>query len=638
MTTTAAPTRGTGDLRPPLERAAAAIAHPAGRASILLATLIVAAAALTAGAFVWARADYVPMWDGRIYADCYIQAATRPFRFDAYRCANHVSHAYAAIVAFAQRMAPHSPVPMIAANAALFALAAAALWRILGRLFPDHSHMTGRALTTAAFLVHPVLLAALVQPGLDFGVLVFALCAIAAAVEGRVGALAVAGALLVFSKEPGLLVYGVVAAFYAWRAVLPSNVRWPLARAVLLAVGSFLVVYNLSPWHPAVLPAAAGVGLGVLLLARPAGPVGRSEVAELVRRLSRLWPLALPALLFLAYAAYRVYVHAPAVAPGAAIPAAQAKVIWGSDSARLLAHMFLRLDPHPFARSALALVFVVGFLWLPSALIGVDAIVGAVRTVTRRPPRPLPGSSEGLVAFVLAITAALVWVLTRYVTFSNARYYLPVYPLLLVAALCAAVRLRIPRRARDAVLAMVVVLLAISATRTIDPVSRRLWGTFPFGERQLLRITALTGECCGYGRDQLAYNLEFTALAAVQDGLYARLRPTDKTVFVVHDDANLFTVGPIDALTGRRTLRRGGVVSPPVASAGLVLGSRLQITEGWTAWFLAFPNMDNDATLAALHERFDVGPAEWATTPEGYAMAAYRLRERLRSPGSVSPP
>jgi hypothetical protein len=283
-------------------------------------------------------------------------------------------------------------------------------------------------------------------------------------------------------------------------------------------------------------------------------------------------------------------------------------------------------------------VFVVGFLWIPSALIAADAGIGAVRAAARRTPRPVPGANGALVAFVLAITAALTWVLTRYVTFSNARYYLPVYPLLLIAAFCALVRLRVPRRAREGVFATVTVLLAISATRTIDPVSRRLWGTFRFGDRDLLHVTAITGECCGYGRDQLTYNLEFTALADVQDAVYIRLRPTDSTVFVVHDKANFYTVGQLDAHSRRRTLRRAGVVRPAVTPASLVRGSSVRIADGWTAWFLAFPNMDNAEPLAALRGRFEVGPAEWVKTRDGYAMAAYRLRNRLLEPVSASPP
>src|SRR5215218_5841655 len=117
----------------------------------------------------------------------------------------------------------------------------------------------------------------------------------------------------------------------------------------------------------------------------------------------------------------------------------------------------------------------------------------------------------------MIVLVAYVWLLSRFVTFSNARYYLPIFPLVLLVAYASAVRLRIPPAARAGGAAALATLLAVSAVRTVDPVSRGLWGTWQMGERSLLSVTSLTGECCGHGRDQLAYNLEFTALATLQD-------------------------------------------------------------------------------------------------------------------------
>ena len=627
MATRLGPVPAGAGLQPPLADVVRAETRRPRRTIALIPALVLVASAVFAGALLWSRVDYVPMWDGRIYADCINDAASRPVRLESYRCANHVSHAYVAILALAQKAAPYSPVPVLLANAVLFALAAAAFWRLLGRLLPDASHTTARALTTAAVLVHPVMLAALVQPGLDFGVLVFSLWLIAAAVEGRPWGIAVAGSLLAFSKEPGLLVYVVVAAFYAWRVTVPEVARWPLARAGLLAAASVLVAYNLEPEHPAIVPAAVAAGLAALMLARPRG-ASRVEIAVVTRELRRLWPLVIPVGLFAAYAAYRVLSPLLARPAAAAGRPGGANVVWGTDSGRVLADMFLRLDGDPFERSALALIFVVGFLWIPTVIVAVDALLGAVRLGRRQAARVMPGASPDVVAFVLATTAALTWLLTRYETFSNARYYLPLYPLLLVAACCALVRLGAPRWLREVVLAAMALLLAASATRTIDPVSRRLWGTFRFGDHELLHVTSITGECCGYGRDQLAYNLQFTGVAEVQDALYRRIRPSDSTVFVMHDRANLYTVGPLDPRTHRRTLRRVGVVEPSVALATLISKGPVRISNGWTAWYVAFPNMDNGAPLEAIRRRFDVGAPVWGTTRTGYAMAAYPLRER----------
>jgi hypothetical protein len=472
-----------------------------------------------------------------------------------------------------------------------------------------------------------------VQPGLDFGVLVFSLCVIAAALEGRLGALAIAGTLLVFSKETGIVVYAVVAALYGWRAALPSALQWPVARTALFTAGAFVGAYNLAPDHPAILPAASAAGLVGLLVFRPRGGIGRVELAAVGRRLRGLWPLAVPFAAFGVHIAHRFYLAAAAaVAPGAS----QSDVVWGTAGTRVVFDMFVSLELDPFAVSALALVFVVGFLWVPSAIVGIDAAVAAVRALRRRPPRTLPGADPPLVGFVLAMTAAFVWLLTRYETFSNARYYLPIYPLLLVAACCALVRLGMPRRAREVAIAAVVVLLALSTTRTIDPVSRALWGTFRFGDRDLLRITSITGECCGYGRDQLAYNLEFTAFAAVQDALYARLRPTERTVFVMHDYSNLHTIGALDPRTGARTLRRDGIVRPGAAMASVVAQAPVRLAEGWTAWFVAYPNMNNAEYLPGVAARFELGPPVWGRARGGYAMAAFPMRPRLRTPGSAS--
>jgi hypothetical protein len=633
-----APAGGGVDLRPPTPTAAPTAYSQIARRRRFIPILIVTAAAIYAGALLWSRAGYVPIWDGRIYAECYIDAATHAVRLEGFRCGNHVSHAYAAIISLIQRAAPSSTMPMLAANALLFALAAGAFWRILRRLLPDPMHATARALTTAAFLVHPVVLAAVIQPGLDFGLFVFSLLLIAAAVESRLWGVAVAGSLLVFTKEPGLIIYAVVATFYVWRAAVPASFQWPIARSTFLAAGALLLVYNIQPLHPAVLPAAVVVSVGVLLIGRPRG-FGKREVADLGRRVVALWPIAAPLVLFGAYAAYRVVTHmaAPGASGTARVPV-RANVLWGSDSAQLLVDMFLRLEADPFAASALALVFVVGFLWVPSAIVAVDGIVGAVRGVRRLAARAVPGASTELVTFVAAMTGTLAWALTRYETFSNARYYLPVYPLVLIVACCALVRLGVPRRAREGAIALIVVLLAASTTRTVDPVSRWLWGTFPFGDRALLHVTSITGECCGYGRDQLAYNLEFTAFAAVQDELYARIRPTDKTVFVMHDYADLYTVGALDARTRRRTLRRTDIVRPAVVKASLAaVAAQMRLADDWTAWFLEFPNMDHSAYVAPVRRRFDVGPPVWAKTRDGYAMAAYPLRERLPAPASASP-
>ncbi|MEZ4548259.1 MAG: hypothetical protein R3B51_11315 [Thermodesulfobacteriota bacterium] len=62
------------------------------------------------------------------------------------------------------------------------------------------------------------------------------------------------------------------------------------------------------------------------------------------------------------------------------------------------------------------------------------------------------------------------------------------------------------------VLAAVLILLGVSSLRTVDPVSKRIMGTFNFGSHEILDMASF-GDARGYhGRDQLVYNFEFTEI------------------------------------------------------------------------------------------------------------------------------
>ena len=106
-------------------------------------------------------------------------------------------------------------------------------------------------------------------------------------------------------------------------------------------------------------------------------------------------------------------------------------------------------------------------------------------------------------------------------------------PLLLGVWYVAVVRLHLRPGVRRAVLGTYAALLAVSAMRTVDPVSRWLWGTFRFGSHQMLDMTSLTGECCGTGRDQLAYSLEFTRFHDLTDSVVTALVRDTATVIAV---------------------------------------------------------------------------------------------------------
>jgi hypothetical protein len=582
-----------------------------------LPVIVLLAAASVSALLLWSRRDYVPLFDGRIYADCVAQVAADPGYIAQYRCAGHIAESYIAILALAARLVPDTPVALLLANALLLVVGAVALWRLARSAFPSEEHRVGRSLVVGAFLVHPIVLASVVQPGLDLGLLVFSLCALAAAVEGRRWALVLCGILLIFSKEPGVVLYGAIAAVWLWRrcaSMLSPDDASRVGIAVLFLLGGLSM---LSREIPSALFFLAAALVVAHRRRRPALPPGRG----LARAVFGEWPLAIPVLLLLGYLVY-YKLRTPAAPDGAG-----QSVVWrppGGDSGALtLVGTLLRGGIFDLPTlSSLALMFVIGFLWVPSVWMLGDLAIGAVRHVRNLPPRPVDGVDRSALGFIVIVLLADVWLLSRFVTFSNARYFLPVFPLALVAAYAALVRLRVRPLGRGVLFASVAALLVVSAVRTVDPVSRAIWGTFPVGDRSLLSITSLRNECCGHGRDQLVYNLEFTQFASLQDALYERLKPSDSTVLVVPPEGDWYTVEALDSVTHRRTMRAEGSVRPRVIQAPNAYNLMAP-----RAWYVEMPFIKDTTFRMLLRRRFDISePCH--VSRNGYALAAREMRLR----------
>jgi hypothetical protein len=581
------------------------------RSTRWLATLALVVAGSVSALLLWSRRDYVPMFDGRFYADCIGRVVAHPGYIAEYRC-GHIDEAFVAILAFGARLVPEMSKALLVENTLLLLLAVAALWRVVRSAFPDEQHRVGRALIVGALLIHPIVLAAVVQPGLDLGLLVFSLCALAAALEGRRWTLALFGVLLIFSKEPGVLLYGAIVAVWMWRRVEPMLSPGDAVRVGIAALLILGLLALMGHETPSALFFLAAAGLAAL---RPRPP-RRSALPSfegLARTVLHEWPLIVPVVLLLGYLLY-YRLRPSALDDGTA-------VMWGGGGSAI--GMLFRGGLFDLStRISLLLMFVIGFLWVPSMWMLVDLAIGTVRHVRDQPARPLPGIDRSALAFIIVVLLADVWLLSRYVTYSNTRYYLPVLPLALIAAYAALVRLRVPAFGREALLGAVTLLLAVSTVRTLDPVSRKIWGTFRFGDRSILSINSLTEECCGRARDQMAYNLEFTELSLLLDMLFARLEPSDSTVLVLERDADWHTVGALDRVTHRRTLRSTGVVRPKELTVG-----DTDTLKAARAWYIEMPFTDDTAAIALITRRFDLG--ERCTVSHGpYRLSAREMRLR----------
>jgi len=525
----------------------------------VLSRVVLAVVIVLTTAILASRLDFVPNWDGRFYADCIVDAALRKLAPSSLRCADHVSHAYMLYAGAVQMLSPGSYPLILAANAGLYLLACGAVHRLASLAFPGREHDLERAFPTALVAAQPAILAAVVQPNIDLPMLPAFLWGCVFVLRRQWIALIAAGVALVATKETGVLLYTTLLVSFVLGAVIPY----------------------------------------------------RRSVRRLVPTCLRLAPMALPVVLFASYIVYRLIVP-------------QGTVIWAPGMSKR--GMLLQfLVPHADRRTVnyLVLIFVLGFAWVGTLFVSYDGAVAAYRAWRRTPPRTLKGAKRRVVHFVAVLGLLTTYALTRFSSYGNTRYLLPILaiaPLILYASM---VRLAVPKAARVTILAALVAVSLISSVRTIDPVSKVVFGTFPVGEHNLLRMTRLTGECCGAGRDQLVYNLEFTTLSDLVSDATASMA-NDSTTLFVPPLMRWETVGPLDSTTHRRTLRRGHRFTPNQFEPDTLA---LLDTPPTPAIYLALPNGDIEAGARLLARRYELGEPRrfWRGR---YSLTAYPLTLR----------
>ena len=493
--------------------------------------------AFVAAAFMLVLAPergYVPIWDGRVYANCAVEAAASGLSFDTLRCAGHPSQGYAVFLALSQTIRLGDVSLMHVANMLLGLVALAGIRLTLHRIFPAREHARALDLLTLVCALHPVLLSTLVQPNLDFGVYVFFFASLGALVNGWVGWASLAGLFLCFSKETGVLVYGLM------------------------------------------------IGLeGAFRLYESKGTPRE--------RLEQLLPFTVafaPLVAFVSHVLWWNATHAQS---------AVWKHTWQKGT--LDGFNFFDLS-EPIFVSYAAGIFVLGFMWVVSAIIGGDLVVAGVRLVRRLPRRAVPGSDARVLAYVTILTVLLTYALTSFRTWSNLRYFALIYPLIIFLAFAALLRLGAGPRLRSIVLTGLAGLFLFATYRSADPLSRAVYGTFSIGEREMYRMASITGEFSGPGRDQLVYNLEFTGYHHVQNALFRMVHPTDSTVFATARLTRWNLWSQLDARTWRRTLAREQVVVPRYYDE---VDLAAMANRPLDVWFLDFSNhADKDNALEQL--------------------------------------
>ena len=89
---------------------------------------------------LWPHLGYVPLWDGRVYVNCVMDAAFSGIGIESLRCAGHPSQGWAMVLALPQLFDPGNIVLLNATNLVLGAVALVAIRVVLARTFPGAAH------------------------------------------------------------------------------------------------------------------------------------------------------------------------------------------------------------------------------------------------------------------------------------------------------------------------------------------------------------------------------------------------------------------------------------------------------------------------------------------------------------------
>jgi len=268
-------------------------------------------------------------------------------------------------------------------------------------------------------------------------------------------------------------------------------------------------------------------------------------------------------------------------------------------------------------------VFGLGFAWVLGLPLLLAAFASALRTLIARPHPAVEALDARNVRILLTVFGLSFLLLTRYRTFNNVRYFGALFPLFVLSAGWALCALELRVAMRRTLLAAALALGFSFNFYSYDPLSKALLGTFEFGEHAMLRMGS-PDPCCGYGRDQLAYNLQLTELHYLQNEVYRALRPGPDTVLVAADMVEFHFSGRIDAHSFERTLRTEGSYELRIVDASALAGWR-PLPE--RVHFIVFPNFDNARAYRVLAARYRE-VAQHTFERNGYALRVHTLERR----------
>jgi hypothetical protein len=171
-------------------------------------------------------------------------------------------------------------------------------------------------------------------------------------------------------------------------------------------------------------------------------------------------------------------------------------------------------------------------------------------------------------------------------------------------------------------LTVLLTLLTVSSFRTIDPVSKKIMGTFKFGSHELLQMARFEEPKHGYGRDHLVYNFEFTQFHYITEKIFRRVGWARN--FVIPRELTwLSDFGAFDVGTGHRAIYGGRLKSLLFSYADEISANNAP----QEIYYISYPNYDRNnmnanerARLSLMYDLEEVITVE----NDGYSIDVYR--------------
>jgi hypothetical protein len=270
-------------------------------------------------------------------------------------------------------------------------------------------------------------------------------------------------------------------------------------------------------------------------------------------------------------------------------------------------------------------LLVINFNWLITLLILIDVVIfGALYLKSLKHKvnikRAFNSKYEGAYFYLLFIT--IIYFLTRIPFVNNPRYMLPALPILVILLGGALANVLRKQSLITFALTILLILLTVSSFRTIDPVSKKIMGTFKFGSHEMLRMARFEEPKHGYGRDHLVYNFEFTQFHYVTEKIFRRVGWA-RNFTIPREFTWLFDFIAFDTATGHRS-----IYGETVRSLTFILSDEISADNApREIYYISYPNYDRDnmnainrARLSGMYDLKEVITVE----NDGYNVDVYR--------------